>query len=361
MIFVRILYNLSNRNTMRKSLLIAIALFSGIVANSQSYEWVIGPDNDFQIFFNCDNIEYEPMQMELSDGIFEYQLWTCTTVLGDSQSVMSSEVGSSELVGVTAKQFLKQEAASCERDFNRPTRESLEETSVEGYPAVIGRAYNEDDLMYMIYELVLANNRLYEIRMDFLLAYPNDEEINAFFGTFSFDVDPDRPAPEFIEPDIDWEYLYALLEEPEGGLSNYGIFSIDFPESPLVESQMLESAAGPLELVTYICEQGVNTAFMVATTDYGLGPIDNELAQVLLQAGKTSALENLGIMNIDIERELAKKTHPGLYFKGHNDTNFVVYEMYLVNGVLFQVSILSNYAYPTSEVSDKFFSSFILN
>lgn len=143
--------------------------------------------------------------------------------------------------------------------------------------------------------------------------------------------------------------------------SEVGKFSINFFDvEPQHSTSSVATELGDVMMSTYIYERGATEAYMVSLVDYPQEKVNEEGSEVLLQGGKSGALESLGIEKIDLERNLIMNGHPGLSFAADNGEYYVLYEMFLVNNRLYQVAILSVGDYPDRKLSDAFFGSFEL-
>jgi predicted RNase H-like HicB family nuclease len=144
--------------------------------------------------------------------------------------------------------------------------------------------------------------------------------------------------------------------------SEDGSFSVFFPQTPQIEEESVETEVGTIVLKTYIYEESLDKAYMVAYSDYPDLLMTFASPEELLQGGKHGALASLGIDNLIVEENIEKNGVRGLYFRGDDgDTYHVEYEIYLKGNRLYQVALIETQGRSASETDKKFFSSFRFN
>jgi len=145
-------------------------------------------------------------------------------------------------------------------------------------------------------------------------------------------------------------------------ISDDGSFTVAFPEAPEKEEEYVDTEVGKITLVTYIFEESLDKAYMVAYSDYPELLIMMANAKDLLQGGKQGALASLGIDNLLEENEIEKDGVEGLYFRGNDGSDYhVEYEIYLKGNRLYQIAIIETGGRGNSETDQLFFDSFKFN
>lgn len=107
----------------------------------------------------------------------------------------------------------------------------------------------------------------------------------------------------------------------------------------------------------YNCNSG-STRYLIIVTDYPSGQADKSKIADILQKIKTSFTNSLRINKITDESPVTKNGYEGVYYKGESTDIFFVKHDYLVENRLYQIAIVRQDRYPTTEEIDSFITSF---
>ncbi len=158
--------------------------------------------------------------------------------------------------------------------------------------------------------------------------------------------------------------LLPLIAEAQKGyelMSHKGKFFIVFPGEPEYSVENVKTAVGKLEMNTYLYEESIDVAFMVAYIDYPNDVVEESDSDELLDAALGGALGSWGI---DINKvSLETRWHDGykgIYCKDSNDDTYVAYEVILVKNRLYQLAILQNGKAISKKTLKSFYDSFEL-
>jgi hypothetical protein len=154
----------------------------------------------------------------------------------------------------------------------------------------------------------------------------------------------------------------TTASESEVFVAEDGSFSVFFPDTPEKEEESVDTEVGVITLVTYIFEESMDKAYMVAYSDYPDLLIMMANTKDLLQGGKQGALASLGIDNLLEENDIEKGGVEGLYFRGNDGSDYhVEYEIYLKGNRLYQIAIIETGGRANSDKDQLFFESFKFN
>jgi hypothetical protein len=142
--------------------------------------------------------------------------------------------------------------------------------------------------------------------------------------------------------------------------SEDGRFKIKFQGEPKVNSDLIPTDVGNIEMSSFMYEKSVTEAYMVAYSDYPSEIVKNSSVDEMLQGAKDGSSGNMGITKFDLDEKIELDGHKGLYFRGSAGTIHAEYKIFLVENRLYQVAILRDGGYSKPERSDEFFNSFQL-
>jgi hypothetical protein len=169
------------------------------------------------------------------------------------------------------------------------------------------------------------------------------------------------PAQEVIQPA---EYISSAFTSATIGagtetvVAEDGYFKLKFPGEPTRSSDIVETEAGDITMVTYMYEESSTRVYMLAYSDYPADLVEASNPADLVDGGRNGALESLGIETTETLETVTLKGHPGQEFTGNNGQYFVRYRIYLVNNRLYQLACLSDGAYSDEKTFAKFVKSF---
>lgn len=158
--------------------------------------------------------------------------------------------------------------------------------------------------------------------------------------------------------------LLPLIVEAQKGhklMSDEGKFFIIFPGEPEYSAENVKTAVGKLEMHTYLYEESVDAAFMVAYIDYPEDVVEESDNDDLLDAALGGALGSWGIDINKVSMETRwHDGYKGIYCKDSNDDTYVAYEVILVKNRLYQLAILQYGKAISKKTMNSFYDSFEL-
>lgn len=155
----------------------------------------------------------------------------------------------------------------------------------------------------------------------------------------------------------------ALEEEPTKEdlyYSEDGRFKVKFAGEPKVNSDIVPTDVGNIEMMSFLYEKSLTEAYMVAYSDYPSALVEQSSANDMLIGARDGSSGKMGITSFDLDEEIEIDGNPGRYFKGKAKSIHAEYKIYLVGNRLYQVAILRDGAYSMPKRSDEFFNSFQL-
>jgi hypothetical protein len=114
-------------------------------------------------------------------------------------------------------------------------------------------------------------------------------------------------------------------------------FRASFPTAPSADRQNIDTAAGPVELRTYLVELD-QAALFIGVADYGQKAASNDTGEVL-EAAKDGALQNAGA-HLTSEAKITLGAYPGLKFEAATDSAHLYARIYLVGTTLYQTLVI---------------------
>lgn len=155
----------------------------------------------------------------------------------------------------------------------------------------------------------------------------------------------------------------AVEEEPTKEdlyYSEDGRFKVKFAGEPKVNSDIVPTDVGNIEMMSFLYEKSLTEAYMVAYSDYPSALVEQSSANDMLIGARDGSSGKMGITSFDLDEEIEIDGNPGRYFKGKAKSIHAEYKIYLVGNRLYQVAILRDGAYSMPKRSDEFFNSFQL-
>jgi hypothetical protein len=156
--------------------------------------------------------------------------------------------------------------------------------------------------------------------------------------------------------------LMANAQEGYELVSEQGHFSIIFPGEPTYSVEDVETAMGKLKMHTYLFEESIDAAYMVAYIDYPDDLVEESDNDILLEAALEGALGSWGIDIDEVKRETTWHSgYKGIFCNEKNDDTHAAYEVILAENRLYQLAILQ-YGKPIAKKTlSTFYDSFELN
>lgn len=146
----------------------------------------------------------------------------------------------------------------------------------------------------------------------------------------------------------------------ENYVSEDGKFSVAFPGTPEVTNESVPTAAGNIELYNFLYEQSATMAYMVSYSDFPSDLVAQSNVTDLLAGSKEGQLGTLSGAVTDEEKEVKVGENPGIWFKAHDASLYVVAKNFMVGNRLYQVVMMRDGSYPSDEDQAAFFDSFEL-
>jgi len=154
-----------------------------------------------------------------------------------------------------------------------------------------------------------------------------------------------------------------VVEEPKDDdlyYSEDGRFKVKFAGVPKVNSDIVPTDVGNIEMMSFLYEKSVTEAYMVAYSDYPSALVEQSSAKDMLIGARDGSSREMGIMSFDSDEEIEIDGNPGRYFTGKANSIHAEYKIVLVGSRLYQIAILRDGSYSMPERSDDFFNSFQL-
>ena len=142
--------------------------------------------------------------------------------------------------------------------------------------------------------------------------------------------------------------------------SEDGKFKINFFGTPTHSSDVVETEVGNIEMTTYLYEKSVTEAYMVAYNDYPTEMIENASMEDMLDGAKEGSASSMGITKFDLDQDEMVEGNPGRHFRGNNGSYYVEYKLFVTGIRLYQIAIIRDGSYATTERTEEFFGSFKL-
>ena len=141
-----------------------------------------------------------------------------------------------------------------------------------------------------------------------------------------------------------------------------GEFSIHMPSKPIKDIHTTSSEIGEIKLTQYIHSKNNTQAWLVSHSDYPPKMIQIGNNTKLLSGIKYRVLKSLGAKTIFEHNIKLKEKYNGLAFVAHTDKKNmdIMYQIYLVNNRVYQLSMYSSIGPITKKDSLDFFGSFKL-
>jgi hypothetical protein len=114
-------------------------------------------------------------------------------------------------------------------------------------------------------------------------------------------------------------------------------FRASFPVAPSENRQSVDTAAGPIQLRTYLVELD-KAALFIGVADYGPKATGND-SDDLLEGAKDGALQTSGA-HLTTETKITLGTNPGLQFEAATDSAHLYARIYLVGTTLYQTLVI---------------------
>lgn len=180
---------------------------------------------------------------------------------------------------------------------------------------------------------------------------PDAEEIEALNHDLLSAVEELEEATEEIAEEASADDLYHSVD---------GKFKIKFIGEPTESHDIIPTEVGNIEMTSYLYEQSITEAYMVAYSDYPSELVAQSSVEDILVGARDGSSGNLGITSFDLDENIEIDGNPGMYFKGKAGSIHAEYKLYMVENRLYQVAILRDGGYSKPERSDEFFNSFQL-
>ena len=141
-----------------------------------------------------------------------------------------------------------------------------------------------------------------------------------------------------------------------------GDFSIQFPATPIKDVHTTSSEIGEIKLTQFIYSKNNTQAWLISHSDYPPKMIQIGNNTKLLQGIKYRVLTSLRAKTIVEGKANLRDKYKGLSFVAHADKKNmdIMYQIYLVNHRVYQLSMYSSIGPISSKDSLNFFGSFKL-
>jgi hypothetical protein len=169
------------------------------------------------------------------------------------------------------------------------------------------------------------------------------------------------PAQEVIQPA---EYIFSAFTSATIGagtatvVAEKGYFKLKFPGEPTRSSDIVETEAGDITMVTYMYEESSTRVYILAYSDYPADLVEASNPDDLLEGGREGAMESLQLGGVETLTNITLQGFPGQEFTGNNGNFFVRYNIYMVNNRLYQLACLAEGGYSNEKTFSKFVKSF---
>ena len=163
------------------------------------------------------------------------------------------------------------------------------------------------------------------------------------------------------QPFAGWRDVAGGKMSPDGLFySETGQFFAAFPGMPVHEARDVETQAGKVRMETYVYEESVTMAYMVAYTNYPSKFVIAIGADSMLMRAEAGALQAIGITGEPTTEKVVVNDFPGVRYRANSEGRHIVSQILLAGNRLFQLTMLSDGAYPADAVVEQFFSGFHL-
>lgn len=209
----------------------------------------------------------------------------------------------------------------------------------DNYPGLSFRGKSKD--LWVVYELYLLDSRLYQIGMLSGNGYPLDTKIETYFRSF-----------ELLEGAF-MDGLYRA--SPDAG------FKVAFPRKPKTSVQTINTEKNSITIHLFIAEMKNQGIYMVSYSDLPDDSLKNENPQKIMGRAQTSILQNLGLPEPGSQGKRFLGEHPGIHFLAASQQMRVSFQLFLVNGRLYQVGVMSPVGLFNDRMANDFLRSFDLD
>ncbi len=139
-----------------------------------------------------------------------------------------------------------------------------------------------------------------------------------------------------------------------------GKFSVAFPGEPTVTKDTVPTDAGNIELNNFLYEQSATMAYMVSYSDFPSELVSQSDPATLLSGSMEGQLGTLVGAVTDKNENIDMQGNPGISFRAHDASLYVVAKNFLSGNRLYQVVLMRDGSYPAEEDEKAFFDSFEL-
>ncbi len=139
-----------------------------------------------------------------------------------------------------------------------------------------------------------------------------------------------------------------------------GKFKINFNGEPTETSEIIPTEVGDIEMTSFMYEKSATEVYLVAYNDYPSDMVKNSSVDDMLDGAKNGSSSSMNIVSFDVDENLEIEGNPGRHFKGNNGSYYVEYKLFMKENRLYQIAIIRDGSYATSERSEEFYGSFEL-
>jgi len=158
-----------------------------------------------------------------------------------------------------------------------------------------------------------------------------------------------------------WEDINAGVISADGAFySEDGLFMVEFPGTPEHTSKLVETELGKVQTNSYIYSPSITEGYMVFYSDYPTEYVRKMDKRSMLLNAMEGALKPIGIDGTERMEEFQLNGNPAVEFMGQGEHMHIAGRLYLIENRLYQVSIIRDGSYPSTEAIDKFFDSFYI-
>ncbi len=145
------------------------------------------------------------------------------------------------------------------------------------------------------------------------------------------------------QPFPGWRNVAGGRMSPDGLFySETGQFFAAFPGMPVHEAHDVETQAGKVRMETYVYEESVTMAYMVAYTNYPSKFVIDVGADSLLDRAEAGALQAIGITGEPTTEKFMVNDFPGVKYRANSGGRHIVSQILLAGNRLFQLTMLSD-------------------
>ena len=158
-----------------------------------------------------------------------------------------------------------------------------------------------------------------------------------------------------------WEDINAGVISADGTFySEDGQFMIELPGIPEHTANIVETELGKIQTHTYIYSPSITEGYMVYYSDYPTDYVRKVDKRKMLLSAMEGAMKPIGVIGTEEMNEFYLNDNPAIEFLAHGEHMYMAGRVYLIDNRLYQVSIIRDGSYPSTETINKFYDSFYI-